>query len=133
MATMHVNTEIAKWMPGSPVYGADAIYQGEELVHLKHLSDRRADGVGVAYLVRFLPPTGKAIKIIAVARSDEHVFNLKGDQRTKSGRKLRFSGDYAFNPTGQPHGALVSVETLALVVYAGEPDEIKSISVVDIQ
>lgn len=133
MATKRVNTETMEWAPGSPIYGADAVYQGKELVQLKHLSDRRADGGGIAFIVRFLPPPGKAIKIVAVARSDEHVFNLKGGQGTKSGRKLRFSGDYALNPAGQPHSAFVSVETQALVVYAGEPDEIKSISVVGIR
>ena len=133
MATRRVNTETAEWAPGSPIYGADAIYRGEELVRLKHLSDRRAEGGGIAYIAKFLPPPGKAIKIVAVARSDEHVFNLKGGQGTKSGRKLRFSGDYALNTSGQPHSAFVSAETIALVVYTGEPDEIKSISVVDIR
>ena len=132
MATERVNTETSEWMPGSPIYGPDAVYEGKEVVQLKILSDRRTKGGGIAYLVKFRPPQGKAIKIVAVAQSDEHVFNLKGGRGTKSGGKLRFSGNYALNPTGQPHSAFISVETVSLIVYTGEPDEIKALDVVDI-
>ena len=133
MATEHVNTETSEWTPGSPIYGPGAIYEGDDVVQLKILSDRRTEGGGIAYLVKFLPPQGKAIRIVAVAQSDEHIFNLEGGRGTKSGGKLRFSGNYALNPTGQPHSAFISVETVSLVVYTSEPDEIKSIAVVDIQ
>lgn len=133
MATEHVNTETAEWAPGSPIYGPVAIYEGEEVVQLKMLSDRRAEGGGIAYLVRFSPPPEKAIKIVAVARSDEHVFGLEGGRGTKSGGRLRASGNYTLNPTGQPHSAFISVETVSLIVYTGEPDEIRSLEVVDIQ
>ena len=60
-------------------------------------------------------------------------FSLEGGRSTKSGRQLRFDGQYSLNPKGQPHSAFISVETTSLVVYSGEPDEIKSISVVDIE
>ena len=131
MATERVNTETAEWLPGSPIYGPDVIHEGEEVIRLKILSDRRAAGGGIAYLARFSPPPGKAIKIVAVARSDEHVFNLEGGRGTKSGGRLRAAGNYTLNPTGQPHSAFISVETVSLVVYTGEPDEIKSIEIVD--
>ncbi len=133
MPSIHTNAETIEWEPGSPVYGQDAIYQGRELVQLKVMSDRRQEGGGIAYLVKFEPPPGKVMKIVAVAQSDEHIFSLEGGRSTKSGRQLRFDGQYALNPKGQPHSAFISVETTSLVVYSGEPDEIKSISVVDIE
>lgn len=81
--------------------------------------------------MRFTPPEGKTIKIVAVARSDEHVLAVDGGYGTKSGQQLRFPGDYTLNPKGQPHSAFISAETTNLIVYAGEPDEIKSIEVVE--
>jgi hypothetical protein len=35
------------------------------------------------------------------------------------------------NPKGQPHSAFIGTETVALVIYTGEPDEIASMEVVD--
>lgn len=133
MPSIHVDVEAAEWEPGSPIYGPDAIYQGKELVQLKVMSDRRKEGGGIVYLAKFEPPPGKVIKIVAVAQSDEHIFSLEGGRSTKSGRPLRFAGQYSLNPKGQPHSAFISVETTSLVVYNGEPDEIKSIGIIDIE
>lgn len=133
MPSMHTNAETIAWEPGSPIYGQHAIYQGRELVQLKVMSDRRQEGGGIAYLVKFEPPPGKVMKIVAVAQSDEHMFSLEGGRSTTSGRPLRFDGQYSLNPKGQPHSACISVETISLVVYSGESDEIKSMSVVDLE
>ena len=100
-------------------------------MQLKILSDRRAEGGGIAWLGRFAPPPGKLIKIVATALSDEHVFNLEGGRATKSGAPARASGGYTLNPEGQPHSALIAEETVSLVIYRGEPDEILSLDVVD--
>ena len=62
---------------GQPFYGPGAVYDGKDIVQLKVLSDRRAEGGGIAWLARFSPPPGKLIKIIAKALSDEHFFNLE--------------------------------------------------------
>lgn len=132
MATLEVNTETMDWQPGSAIYGPTSIHQGKELVELKILSDRRGEGGGIAYMARFSPPPGKAIRIVAVARSDEHVFDLEGGRGNKSGRQLRFPGAYALNKTGQPHSAIIPIETVSLIVYSGEPDEIRSMDVIDI-
>lgn len=86
MQSFSVDVADMEWSPGSPFYGPDAIWQGRELVQLKVLSDRRGDGGGIASLLRFTPPEDKAIRIIAVARSDEHSFNLDGGRGTKSAR-----------------------------------------------
>src|SRR6201993_4005482 len=89
MVSTHVDIENAEWTPGTPFYGPEAVYDGKDIVQLKVLSDRRAEGGGIAWLVKFSPPPGKLIKIVASALSDEHVFNLEGGRTTKSGRPAR--------------------------------------------
>jgi hypothetical protein len=120
-----------EWAAGSPLYGAASIHEGHETVWLKVLSDRRQEGGGIAYLMRFLPPSGKIIRIVATARSDEHIFGLEGGRGTKSGEQLRFPGTYGLNPRGKRHSAFIGTETIGLVVYTGEPDEILSFEILD--
>ena len=100
-------------------------------MQLKVLSDRRAEGGGIAWLVRITPPEGKVIRIVAVALSDEHIFGLEGGRGTKSGERLRAEGNYGLNPKGKPHSAFIGTETVSLVIYNGEPDEIRSLDVID--
>jgi hypothetical protein len=129
MPSTHVDVAAAEWTTAVPFYGPNAIYDGQEIVQMKILSDRRAEGGGIAWLVKFSPPSGKLIKIVATALSDEHVFSLEGGRVTKSGTPARSSGGYTLNPEGQPHSALIGAETVSLVVYRGEPDEIVSLEV----
>ena len=131
MVSTHVDIEQAGWTPGTRFYGPAAIYEGKEIVQLKILSDRRAEGGGIAWLAKFSPPAGKLIKIVATALSDEHVFNLEGGRATKSGQPVRSSGGYTLNPEGQPHSAFIGTETVSLIIYRGEPDEIASMEVVE--
>ena len=133
MASIHVDIEGAAWTPGAPFYGPAAMYQGKDIVHLKILSDRRSEGGGIAWLAKFSPPPGKLIKIVATALSDEHVFNLEGGRVTKSGQPVRSPGGYTLNPQSQPHSALIGTETVSLVIYRGEPDEITSLEIIDIE
>jgi hypothetical protein len=133
MASMQVDYTTMEWISGVPFYGPAAVHDGNDIVQLKVLSDRRRDGGGIAWLVKFSPPPGKLIKIVATALSDEHIFSLQGGRSTKSGQRAQGSGGYGLNPKGQPHSAMISVETTALVIYAGEPDEIKSMEIVDIE
>lgn len=133
MPSIHVDVAAAEWTSGVPFYGSGAVYQGQDIVQLKILSDRRGAGGGIAWLAKFSPPPGKLIKIVATALSDEHVFNLEGGRATKSGAPVRASGGYTLNPRGQPHSALIASETISLVVYRGEPDEVRSIEVVDVE
>jgi hypothetical protein len=132
MASLHVDYTTMEWASGVPFYGPAAVHEGREVVQLKVLSDRRSDGGGIAWLVRFTPPPGKLIKIVATALSDEHIFSLQGGRSTKSGQRAQGAGGYGLNPKGQPHSAMIAAETVALVIYAGEPDEIKSMEIVDI-
>jgi len=133
MASTHVDIDNAPWTSGVPFYGPAAVHDGKDIVQLKVLSDRRAEGGGIAWLVRFQPPPGKLIKIVANALSDEHIFSLQGGRSTKSGQPAQGAGRYGLNSTGQPHSAMIADETVALVVYTGEPDEIRSMEVVDIE
>jgi hypothetical protein len=133
MESLNVDANTMEWMSGTPLFGPGAIYHGRDLVQLKVLSDRRQEGGGVTYLMRFLPPEGKVIKIVAVARSDEHAFSLEGGRGTKHGEQLRFPGNYWLNPKGKVHSAFIGTETTALVVYTGEPDEVRAIEVVDLE
>src|SRR5215472_11754299 len=131
MVSTHVDIEKAEWTPGTPFYGSAVVYQGKDIVQLKILSDRRSEGGGIAWLTKFSPPPGKLIKIVATALSDEHVFNLEGGRVTKSGQPARSAGGYTLNPRGQPHSAFIGTETLSLIIYTGEPDEVRSMEVID--
>ena len=70
MVSIHVDIEEAEWTPGIPFYGPAARYDGKDIVQLKVLSDRRAEGGGIAWLGKFSPPPGKLIKIVAIALSE---------------------------------------------------------------
>ena len=133
MASTHVDLARAEWVSGEEFYGPGAVYRGRDIVQLKILSDRRAEGGGIAWLGKFSPPPGKLIKIVATALSDEHVFNLEGGRTTKTGAPARSSGGYTLNPEGQPHSAFIAGETVSLVIYRGEPDEITSMEVIDVK
>ena len=132
MATQRTDYDTMEWASAVPFYGPAAVHDGRDIVQLKVLSDRRSEGGGIAWLVRFTPPTGKLIKIVATALSDEHIFGLQGGRSTKSGQPVQARGAYGLNPKGQPHSAMIAGETTALVIYAGEPDRIDSMEVVDV-
>src|SRR3954469_20383539 len=132
MASEHVDVSAGKCTSAVPFYGPAAVHDGKDMVQLKVLSDRRRHGGGIAWLVKFSPPPGKLIKIVATAQSDEHVFSLEGGRSTKSGRPARSSGGYSLNPKGQPHSAMIAEESVSLIVYAGEPDEINSLEIVPV-
>ena len=132
MASTRVDYNEMEWASAVPFFGPAAVFKGKDVVQLKVLSDRRKHGGGIAWLVKFSPPPGKLIKIVATALSDEHVFNLQGGRSTKSGQPAQGSGGYGLNPKGQPHSAMIAQETVAFVLYAGEPDRIDSMEVVDV-
>lgn len=132
MSSLRVDIEGVEWTSAVPFYGPGAVYHGQQIVQLKVLCDRRQEGGGITWIVKFIPPAGKLIKIIAVALSDEHVLILEGGRATKSGRPSKAPGGYSLNTKGQPHSAMIASEMTAFVVYVGEPDEVKSIEVVDI-
>src|SRR5258705_2816086 len=89
MASTAVAYTAMEWTSAVPFYGPAAVQDGKDIVQLKVLSDRRSEGGGIAWLVKFSPPPGKLIKIVATALSDEHVFNLEGGRATKSGTPAR--------------------------------------------
>ena len=134
MTSIHVDLDSIEWTPGSAYKGPDALYQGQEVFYRKVLSDRRQEGGGLAVLSKICPPPGKMVKTVAVARSEEHVFNLRGGRVNKSGKPIEAPGNsYTLNPTGQPHSAMIATENIALVIYSGETDDVKSVEIVDIE
>src|SRR6516164_8420171 len=61
-------------------------------------------------------------------------FNLRGGRVNKSGKPIEAPGNsYTLNPTGQPHSAMIATENIALVIYSGETDDVKSVEIVDIE
>ena len=132
MSSMQVDVDAIEWESAVPFYGPGAVYEGKDVVHLKVLCDRRHEGGGISWLVKFAPPPGKLIKIVAVAQSDEHIVNLQGGRSTKAGTPVRGGGGYGLNTKGQPHSAMIATETMAIVIYTGEPDEITSMEIVDV-
>lgn len=133
MASIRVDSAAVEWSPGRRFFGEHAIHDGSELVQVKVLCDRRGEGGGIAMLMKFMPPPGKVIKIIAVARSDEHAFTLTGERSTKAGQPLNAPVDYVLNTEGQPHSAFIASELTAFVFYTGEPDDITAMEVVDVE
>ncbi len=100
MASTHIDIGAAPWTVGTAFCGPDAIFDGQEIVRVKLLSDRRSEGGGSAWLVKFSPPPGKLLKIVATARSDEHVFNLEGGRGTKTGTAGAIRGRLHAQPGG---------------------------------
>ena len=131
MKAISVRTPDTEWTSAASVFGERAISNGKPLVQFKILSDRRPEGGGIAWLIKFSPPAGKLIKLVAVAQSDEHVYVLEGGYCNRAGEQLRFPGDYALNPQGHPHSAFIGVETVGMAVYAGEPDKVVELEVMD--
>ena len=132
MASEHVDVDSMEWTSAVPFYGPAAVHEGKHVVQLKILSDHRNQGGGIAWLVKFSPPPGKLLKIVATALSDEHVFRLEGGRATKSGKPAQKTGGYSLNPKGQPHSAMIAEESVSLIVYAGEPDQINALEIVPI-
>ena len=119
---------------GFGLQGPDALYRDQEVFYRKVLSDRRQEGGGLAVLSKICSPPGKMVKTVAVARSEEHVFNLRGGRVNKSGKPIEAPGNsYTLNPSGQPHSAVIATENIALVIYSGETDDVKSVKIVDIE
>ena len=128
-----IRTPETSWTPASSIYGESVLHDGKEIVFVKQLTDRLKQGKGVAYLIRFLPPEGKMIRTVAVARSDEYVYILEGGHCYRNGEQRLFPGDYVLNPEGHSHAALVNIETVALVICTGATDEVKKISVIELK
>jgi hypothetical protein len=119
------------WKPAVDVFGERVFHQSEVLVENKVLSDRRAQGAGVAYLVKFRPPEQRLLKVVATARSDEDVYLLEGAYCNRARQTIANPGAYGINETGHRHSAFIGTETVALVIYRGEPDEIEQLEVLD--
>ncbi|HJU10644.1 MAG TPA: hypothetical protein VJ728_07195 [Candidatus Binataceae bacterium] len=131
MKAEKIPTDDIRWEPATEVFGDRAVLDGFPLVQAKVLSDRRREGAGVAYLVKFTPPAGKLLKVVATARSDEHVYLLDGAYCNRAAQPIAQPGFYGINANGRPHSAFVATPTTALVIYRGEPDEVHELEVLE--
>ncbi len=131
LSAIFQKTNEMPWVPASVLFGEKLLVDGEDVIFLKMLSDRRAEGGGVAEITKFSPLPGKRIRLKAIAESDEHVYILEGGHDDGTGKQIRFPGDYLLHPKGLPHSAILSRETIALVIYAGEPDRVIEFRVED--
>jgi hypothetical protein len=61
----------------------------------------------MACMIKFSPPTGKLLKSVSVARSNEHMYLLEGGDCNCAGAQLVFPGHYGLNPAGHPHSAFI--------------------------
>ena len=131
MKAEKIPTANMEWEAAVEMFGPRALGDGRPLAEWKPLSDRRREGGGLACLIRFTPPPGKLLKVIATARSDEHVYLLEGGNCNKAGKRIAGPRAYGINPQGRPHSAFFSQPTTALVIYRGEPDEVHELEVID--
>ena len=142
MTRIKLDTEELDWQPAHEVWpsyrieGLDAgapdggsRTDGEDYrpgVFLKVLR-RPSDGGGCwCALLRFSPPPGKAIRVKAIAASDEEVFILSdasGEARP---------GVFSCNPKGLRHGNTFAGDTIAYVHYHGDPDQILGIELIEL-
>ena len=53
MASKHVDVDAVARTCGVPSYGPNAVFHGKDIVQIKVLSDRRSEGGGIAWLVRY--------------------------------------------------------------------------------
>src|SRR5262249_37320225 len=121
------------WSPATELFGPAALHEGTPILETKTLSDRRAAGGGVAYLLRATPPAGKLIKIVAIARSDEHVFNLEGGRANKAGKPVAAPAGKPLTRHRQPQTAMTASPNTSRVIYPGEPEEVTSVEVIAIE
>jgi hypothetical protein len=89
---------------------------------------RRPDDGGGCWcvLLRFTPPPEKAIRVTAVASSDEEVLILSDQSETDR------SGSFTCNPAGLRHGNTFTGETVAFVHYHAEPDQVLKAELVEL-
>ena len=119
-----LDTSEMEWQPAAdvlPGYKLD-VDDPETGIFVKVL--RHPDDGGGCWhlLLRFRPPAGQAIRLTAVAQSDEEVFILTGDR----------AGQYGCNPEGLRHGQTVTEDTTILVHYHHAPDEILRAEIIEL-
>lgn len=117
---INVDTPTLDWQPAQEVFPGYVIEgAGSEHGAFVKVLRRPEDGGGCWHVIlKFSPPAGKAIRIVATAASDEEVFVLQD----ASGHDRE--GSYSCNPAGLRHGQTATADLVALVHYHGDPDDI---------
>jgi hypothetical protein len=58
ITSLRVAIDQVPWLPASEMFDEAAVYQGKPIIEAKTLTDRRSEGGGISYLLRFCPPEG---------------------------------------------------------------------------
>jgi len=133
MNRIKVDTDGLSWQPAHEVWpwhrlaGIDASAAPPAPGVFVKVLCRPEDGGGCwCALLRFVPPAGRAIRISAVAASDEEVFILfDSSDRDRS-------GSFTCNPDGLRHGNTFVADTIAFVHYHGQPDQVLKLEMTDL-
>jgi hypothetical protein len=124
---IRIDTQELDWRPAGEVMPGFNALDGTDARVLVKVLRRPLDGGGCwHWLIRFIPPEGQAIRVNAVAESDEEIFYLSGSHGDGD-------GVYGCNPAGLRHGVTVTEETTALVHYHGAPDRILRAELIDVR
>lgn len=116
------------WQPAHEVFPGYRVAAGgpDHGIFVKVLR-RPEDGGGCWFcLLRFNPPDGYAIRVTAVAASDEEVFILSDE----SGHHQL--GAFGCNPEGLRHGNTLTGDTVVLAHYHGAPDDVLKAELVEL-
>ena len=112
IASIQVDGAQMEWGPATQFYGPTAVYQGRDIVQLKVLSDRRREGGGIAWLVRYTPPEDKLSRSSRPPCPTSTSLIFAGGRVTESGAPVRAAGGYKLNFEGQSHSALIGAVTI---------------------
>jgi hypothetical protein len=87
MPSIRTEPDSVAWTPWTEVFGDGAFYEGRPIIEAKTLSDRRNEGGGIAYMLRFRPPEGKLIRLSrSRARTSTSSFSAAGGQPSRGSR-----------------------------------------------
>jgi hypothetical protein len=118
-----IDSNEIEWQPAAEVFPGYALDTDDPDAGISVKVLRAPEDGGGCWhcLLRFRPPAGKAIRITAIAQSDEEVFMLTGDRY----------GQYGCNPKGLRHGQTITEDTTALVHYHDAPDDVLRAEVIE--
>jgi hypothetical protein len=129
MTSIRVDPSEMEWGSAGAFYGPGAVHEGRDIVHM---SDRRGEGGGIAYLGAIHPAARK----IDQDRRDGHVRQARVHARRRARDKIgpagKRQGRLQAQHRGPAHSAMIAEESTSLIAYTGEPDAVHSPELVDL-
>lgn len=125
-----IQSSSVEWQPAHRIMPGIPEPEGPYGTWVKVLR-RPSNGGGWTYMLRHLPPPGRAIRVLARATSHEEIFRLQGGFGGSPGASQSGAGMYVFNPAGLVHGGVVREESVALAHMHGDLDEVIEYQFID--